>query len=429
MSHTLPPRPSLDQLRHQAKDVVKAHRAGDAEGCAVLRQLPRLASADDRQLLAAAVKLNDAQFALARDYGFETWAALKRHVNAVAASQGVQREDGRTWIEGVPELRWGGSGECTFAGALSAALAVTSRPAGYSDLMGWSGLAFRVRWFRRFDEPWWCPSSPVGEFSQEIYATAGVIGWEVDQASRMGQDNQDMAFCAPALRKSIDAGLPVVGYPDSDLNVAVAYGYEETDGQTTFLWNAYGRNALAVPAARVGPWQMILRKQGKPMAPRDAMVEGLSTENWRRRRSGDWRNVPGQDAAYLYGPDALRTWRDDIRQAQTFAPESRKRLAFVSWWCLDCLLDARMAAARFLREHAGDLGTEAEPALLRAAEAYGEEAAFLRKAWDDKAIFLNPRRLDEWTEPVRERECQVLQRMLALDEDAIRSIDEALAAS
>ena len=67
MPHALPPHPSLDQLKHQAKDVLKAHRSGDAAGSAVLRNLPSLAQASDADLLAACVTLNDAQHAQERN--------------------------------------------------------------------------------------------------------------------------------------------------------------------------------------------------------------------------------------------------------------------------------------------------------------------------------------------------------------------------
>ena len=82
MPRALPPRPNLDQLKHQAKDVLKAHHAGDAPACGVLRRVPKLAGASDAELLAAAVTLNDAQFALAQEYGFKNWGALKRHMES-----------------------------------------------------------------------------------------------------------------------------------------------------------------------------------------------------------------------------------------------------------------------------------------------------------------------------------------------------------
>ena len=288
MSLSLPDAPNLEQLRKQAKELVKAHRSGDPAACDTLRRLGRFKGASGEEILAAEVSLSDAQHAIAAAYGFVHWSELKHRVESAAdtpAPGQVRRENGRVWIDGVPELRWGHSGECTFAGALAAALAVTDRPVSYGDLMGYSGLAFRIRWYRRFDQPDWCPSSPVGEFSEEIETVTRAIGWGVRQESEMGKDQPSMERFAPAIRESIDAGRPVVGYPDKDLNVAVAYGYEEAEGRTAFLWNAYGRSQLRVPAEDVGPWLMFLEAPAEPMAPMAALTQA------RQRRTGvarDW---------------------------------------------------------------------------------------------------------------------------------------------
>jgi hypothetical protein len=56
----LPPRPSLEQLRKQAKDRVKALRVQGIEAT-----------------------LADVQFALAREYGFKDWADLAHHVETI----------------------------------------------------------------------------------------------------------------------------------------------------------------------------------------------------------------------------------------------------------------------------------------------------------------------------------------------------------
>lgn len=57
----------------------------------------------------------------------------------------MKREGDKVWIEGVPTLQWGKNRETTFAGALEAAPAVTRHPYTATQLMGFSGLAFRVR--------------------------------------------------------------------------------------------------------------------------------------------------------------------------------------------------------------------------------------------------------------------------------------------
>lgn len=64
----LPARPDLLQLRHQAKDLLHAARRGDPDA------LARVHAVSDRVVLSAA------QLALAREYGFPSWAKLKLEV-------------------------------------------------------------------------------------------------------------------------------------------------------------------------------------------------------------------------------------------------------------------------------------------------------------------------------------------------------------
>ena len=77
----LPARPSLEQLRKQAKHLLREFRAGDASASTRVRAvLPRMIDG------ASALALADAQFVLAREYGFQSWAALVHHVERLAPS-------------------------------------------------------------------------------------------------------------------------------------------------------------------------------------------------------------------------------------------------------------------------------------------------------------------------------------------------------
>ena len=80
-------------------------------------------------------------------------------------------------LDNVPALGWGKGKECTFAGALEAAMAVTDHPCKYSDIMGFTSLAFRVRWFKGPDGRGICPSCAVGEMEEEIRAAERATGW------------------------------------------------------------------------------------------------------------------------------------------------------------------------------------------------------------------------------------------------------------
>jgi ankyrin repeat protein len=76
----LPARPSLEHLRKQAKDLLRDYRAGDAGAAGRVRAVIRR---DATRGLALA----DAQFVVAREYGFQSWAALAQHVERVNPTQ------------------------------------------------------------------------------------------------------------------------------------------------------------------------------------------------------------------------------------------------------------------------------------------------------------------------------------------------------
>src|SRR5205085_254978 len=73
----LPARASLQQLRKQAKELLRALRAGSAEASQrAAAVVPRFAQPGS----VASATLTDAQFILAREYGFDSWPKLVDHV-------------------------------------------------------------------------------------------------------------------------------------------------------------------------------------------------------------------------------------------------------------------------------------------------------------------------------------------------------------
>ena len=76
----LPERPNLDQLKHQAKDLLHAAHAGDAGALARFRILPAFARDSDAELRRRPLGLHDAQSVVAREHGVESWNALRAHV-------------------------------------------------------------------------------------------------------------------------------------------------------------------------------------------------------------------------------------------------------------------------------------------------------------------------------------------------------------
>jgi ankyrin repeat protein len=78
-TRSLPQQPSLEQLRKQAKELLKAFRAGDQAAVAEMEQF-------ERQADPANFALADAQRVLARAYGFASWTKLKQHVEGATAA-------------------------------------------------------------------------------------------------------------------------------------------------------------------------------------------------------------------------------------------------------------------------------------------------------------------------------------------------------
>jgi ankyrin repeat protein len=76
----LPERPNLDQLKRQAKDLLRSAREQDSTALRRFRILPAFADASDADLARTALALHDAQSVIAREHGFDSWNALHEHV-------------------------------------------------------------------------------------------------------------------------------------------------------------------------------------------------------------------------------------------------------------------------------------------------------------------------------------------------------------
>jgi hypothetical protein len=185
-SRELPPRASLENLRNQARTLQKQHREGDAEaiarvavwlGAGAPSSAPEAPAARPWSGVVTPLRLHDAQFVLAREYGFASWPRLVEHFEAQQSRERVRRENGRVWIDGVPRLRLGASPEPTFIGAFEAAFRSSERPLDIMTLMGDSGLAYRLRWATRDQGNAWCGSGPCGEWPEEVAALGAATGY------------------------------------------------------------------------------------------------------------------------------------------------------------------------------------------------------------------------------------------------------------
>jgi ankyrin repeat protein len=118
MKPSLPAAANLEQLRKQAKDLLRDFRAGSAEAAARAAVIGR-----------APAKLTDAQLVVAREYGFPSWPKLQAYVRRVT--------------EHGPQLQHAFTDEADYYGGRATGLLESAN----------DGTPEAVEAFRRWDEP------------------------------------------------------------------------------------------------------------------------------------------------------------------------------------------------------------------------------------------------------------------------------------
>ncbi len=279
-------------------------------------------------------------------------------------------------LDNVPSLRRVDK-FCTFAGALEAALAVTEHPYSYTDLLGFSGLAFRARWWSKPEPPRWCPSSAVGEMEEEALAVEKATGWTLRYDFVRPDDAPQMEKLTSRFVGSVNCGRPALAY-DAGQTMGVVYGYGE-GGKILFMRSYSSAEPLKLLTAKLGFLTLFIGEHEQAPPAKEAFVESLqvAVRNWKRER---FCEGPGE---YWYGDAAMTRWIADLSKWDEYSEEERTTLAHTNRFCSATLVDARKAAVTYLTEHAAEFEGEARAALERAAAIYRQlETLFATGEWE-----------------------------------------------
>ena len=82
MPRQLPDRPNLEQLKKQAKSLLRAAQARDTDALRRFTALPAFSSTSIERIDVRDLALHDAQSVVAREHGFPSWTALRDEVDA-----------------------------------------------------------------------------------------------------------------------------------------------------------------------------------------------------------------------------------------------------------------------------------------------------------------------------------------------------------
>lgn len=344
----------------------------------------------------------------------------------------VNREDGRVWIGG---FRGFGSGEfCSSVhGAQFAAMRAIGGEVTYAQLLGASGLAFRMQVHEAI-----CPSSPHSCCGFRCLDGSGkALAWKtrifhpgLDPANDTQEARAErVATTRAAVKASIDRGIPVaygswedgniVGYADDGAQWLCVHPYFR-DGKEVFVMGESGSEFADCEGGM--PWGVLVFTEPKAgteiVSPRELALDSM------RQAVAMWESDPVE--AYILGDAAWQHWIDWVNGFDADGETSRAGM-HGNRWIYVTLWEYRTAAAAWLRE-CGDI---LEPAMrgdvATAANHYLQLAALLLDGKDHVWEAAPPGGKPEaWSVEVRQRYCDLLEAARAHDRAAIAALRKAL---
>jgi len=388
-------------------------------------------------------------------------------------SSNVRRENGRVWIEGVPDRPVGGGWDTILRG-LQVMLQYRGTEASLDELMAYGGDAFNLCHASHWQDVAYLmiPTNPVANIA-EVYGYEyecvhnGYGSQKMDRLA-LGSRQEETRAILEQIWSEIDAGRPVLvgGCNDGscgDWSVVVGYGrdsfamshigvgdagrwipvrgfagHPDYGDDVEGMWN--GRFRGAIRDGFAGGWQVnpayLLRARVDPPTPEENIlaalaraVEVFEAPEW---HIGWWGGVD-----YYFGQGAYERWASDLRDLDFPADLDREQPEGAYDWYsmgnvdvqIDQIVRGRTAAAEFC-EAAAQTHPGAAADLRKAAAQYRQEIALARASF---APFIpahdgndEPRVAWLSDEESREAGADAVERMLERERFAVSHLRQAI---
>jgi len=361
MTTYLPASPSLETLKKQAKDLLRSHRRGDDSCLKKLRSIKRFAGFSDDEVLQTNIHLNDAQFAVALEYGFRDWKALKHYVEPLT---GIEVKRG---IENLQQPTFFTSRMSMLKGPLDYYGIDVSTP----TVFGGSGHGFLINvgeWIAEEDPYVW-----NGDNQNPLIENLGLrvvsLGWYTRESSK-----KDIAEVETKLRDAFDNG--VVCALHTGVNQLIT-GYDEAGFFTTSPHNWSSRLTF-------GSWQDLrlgfaLFYLLEKVQPSDRLTTVLDSLDYAVDLS---TNPSNHDGAGI-GPDkAYTNWIKGVdKEHPKAAPGMTGGSGFGNFLNGSIWSECRFMVSRYFAEVAREFHHVAGPA-LQLQNDYADIAAALDRLKD-----------------------------------------------
>jgi len=325
-------------------------------------------------------------------------------------------------IEMAGRLQFGQGVDNQLMAVLAVILRTQGRQVTYDQLMGVSAAAFRVH----FWEQDWCPTS-VNLFCGFDHAAPALqaTGYTGQRHSCSRKDAEGVARIQAAVAESIDRGMPVIGESlEGSGRLAIIAGY--ADGGRKLLCRLWDEVTEELTEATHWPWSVYILRPGGDAPPWPASVSGSL------RLAVELATTPvyergGRQAS---GFAAYEKWIEFLVDRVSGPDAEPERIAYeihANAVIYHCLLDARGAASRYLRDSAGCFPGTACQRVLRAADHYN---AVFRVLQEHAPQVPSPWNTDSsttaWTADCRRAQMETLRSAMSHERKAVAELQASL---
>lgn len=349
MPRSLPPRPSLEYVRKEAKDLLAAHQSGDASACDVLRLHHRFQAASDADVLAAPVSLQEVQHALALDYGFKDWAQLRRQMRSERIRDAATLEAVILRCEHeIPE--YAGAGVPL---AVTAALNHAGVDIDYMTFAAATGWAFSFGY--KYDDISTAflavRGDPQGDGPYQVFAFLPTrLGFGYEWAP-----TKELDKLWPFVQKHVDAGTPIMS---EHVDGGLVSGYRERDGKRQVYFDGTTASGWT-DVEDLHPYAVyVLVRETEPLPWEEITVQAL--------KRAVQKGSPHEDNGGPAGLAALKAYLADVQDP------GKDFEGLGEWFCWAAFerLMARKCAATWLQRATELVPGRARRHVLDAAAGY-----------------------------------------------------------
>lgn len=310
-------------------------------------------------------------------------------------------------VDGLPALGWETNKSNTFMAALAAVQQLKTGSDDYDRLCGASGAAFRLHFFDN-----WCPSSvdpTLGYNSAEAAALS--LGYKPTWLGS-ASDGKNRPQMTAAIRKSIDAGMPVVACDLREMpEWGVITGYQKEGAE--LIGRTYFDKRKGYDVAPKFPMTvLLLEKSGKTPG-------GMVGAQAAARTAATLLTTP-KYGEYWSGLAAFDRWVERLRTDDFTAHDSTRLSEIVqaNYWIYQRLIDDRKTGITYLNALAAE-----QPTLKGLADElvalYEGEVAALEPFLVDAPCPGSVTRAEQWTTELREEQAGLLKAARATEEQAL----------